>query len=630
MAPRVTIRAIKEADRKWKPGTFAEDAIMLASLADNRGRAIMLNHLQRVGMGDKENTRPLCVGVIPRLAESLSVLYRAPATRRLKRKREILPDSDPQSETFAELSQRALLDSVWSLVDYRRNLTRQCVLSFVESHAQQSVQARVFWPFEVFRMVSPAAADVLEEDEAIALQVLDSPREEECVYQLWEREGTTWRMWIVNGADSLHGPQPYGESGAVPFAELPILLVYDSLPAGAPWLAIPESRLDFALNVNALVNDLAYLVKLEAHSLKVAITDDPAAVRPTAVGPDRVWWMPGGSQVQVLSHNPQILGVNETVAAQLAMLALSESLPTDIFERKRTIHTGPALKAAERDLEARRQRQAPLAVETERRAFRKLRAIHNVFAREWGMDELAEDVSLVASFGRQWQPIDPKELQETWFKDLAVGAGSIIGYLQDRYNLDRQGAIDLYRQVQADRAAYPVRGGQNPGAMLDGPLPALGEGGSTLDAKTPGAFNPDIATSTEGASVTDAVATRLEGDGPDLADGNPTVVDVQVAEPDAGGAATKVQDTLPNGAQIHEGAAVVASIAAKAISRISGVRQFAYFFGLKEAQADHIVADVGETFFAEEPPAPTPFGGDGRLVDKAEPDPVEPPEAPTP
>lgn len=600
MTSRIRIEDLKKRDERFKPGNFAGDAIDLAALSENRGRAITYSHLRRVAMGDPDNSRPLCVGSIPRLQDSLSVLYRTPATRRLKRGREFLSDDSPDAEAFQEMSRRMLLDNVWQLVDARRNLTRQCAVSFTESHAHQSVQARVFWPFEVFRSPTPGAADIMDEDEAVAFQLVDSPRPEECVYQLWQHEGDGWRFWIVDGSDRLVGPQPYGESGKPSFEGLPVVMVYDSLPAGAAWLPIPESRLDFALNVNALANDLAYLVKLEAHTLKVAITDDAAMAKPTSVGPDKLMILPGGSDMKLLAHNPQIAAVNDTIAHQLAMLAISESLPADYFARDRQVRTGPALKVAERDLESRRQRQSAPAQETERIAFAKYRAIHNAFASAWGVAPIAEDLTLSVSFNRQFQPTDAKDLQETWFKDLAIGAASIIGYLQERYNLDRPGAIELYEQIQEDRETFVVAAQQNPAALVDGPNPAVGTEGAE---KVPGALNPDVATSTDGASVTDAVMSGMS-----------PAASSQIVAP----AEAKAQDTALNGAQVTSALEIIQAVAGKKLPRDTGVNMLIEFFNLDPARAERVMGSVGRGFTVE--PEPAKQGPFQQTPDKIEPE----------
>ena len=600
----MSIGAIKAADRKWKPGQFDQDAIMLASLSENRGREITRAHLRQVGMGDPSWLRPLCVGTIPRLAESLSVLYRVPATRSLKtRAGDILPDDDEQARTFAEVARRMLLDSVWGLVDLRRNLVRQCVVSFFESHAQESVQARVHWPFEVFRCVTPSAADVIDQDEAIAIQILHHPsNESESLYQLWQHEEDgSWRCWIVNGAGAQTGVQPYGEEGRPPFDGLPMVLVTDTLAAGAAWLPIPESRLDFALNVNGLANDLAFIVKHQAHAIRVLTSPDPGGVPPpTEDGPDRLQILPNGSDMKVLTQNPQISAINETIENELSQLCLSESLPADYFKKDRAVHTGPALKIAERDLESRRQRQAPLAVEAERRAFRKIRAIHNAYAGGWGVGRLNEGLELVASFSRQWQPTDPRELQEVYFKDLAIGATSMVRYIQDRYNVDRTDAVDIYTQVQAERVQYPVLNAQNPGAMVGdvGPLPALGEGGAT--DKVAGAFNPDVASSVEGASVTDAVLNSGEA--------------VPAASPPSGApsgeAPAPAATPGSSAATLEVGKAnaavdIVVKVAKRELEREAGIGMLQVLFSLSPQEAERVMGAVGRAFFAEES-APMP------------------------
>lgn len=596
---RRTISEIKNEDEKWKPGgeVFNRDAHSLANLFDHRGRALTYQHLKDVQMGDPDNLRPLCIGTIPRLTESLSVLYRVPATRRLKRGKDILADDDPQTEIYTEIVRRMSLDNVWQIVDAKRNLLRQCALVFVESTAHQSVQSRVFAPFEMYRYPTAAAADVIDEDEAIIFQIRAGASPADNIYQLWQHEPSGWRLWIVDEAGTLHGEQPYGESGIPPFAELPIVMVYDTLPAGLAYLPIPESRLDFALNINALANDLAYLVKLEAHTAKLIITDDKAGA-PTEVGPNKVHILPQGSDMRNLAHSPQIEAVVSTITNELAMLALGEALPADYFSADRKIHTGPALKTAERDLEARRQRQAPLAVETERRAFKKIRAVHNAFAEEWDTEPLDERLTLVASFGRQWQPTDARELQEVSFKDLAIGATSMIAYLQERFNVDRPTAIDMFGQIQGDRAAYPVAQQQNPGALTEGPTPALGEGGAQ---KVPGAFNSDLATSTEGASITDAVI--VEGGGEEV----PIDATFERVETTGEAPATPAANQALNGAQLTAVAAMKLAVATKQEPRETAVSTLVHFYGVDRKVAEEVMGEIGKSFYVE-PPAPS-FGG---------------------
>jgi hypothetical protein len=596
---QLTIDDIRREDARWKPGgaQFDQDAARLSALADQRGRRVTLEHLRTVGMGDPKNPAPLVVGVVPRLMESLSVLYRVPATRRLKQGSRVLSDSNAQVQAFNELSRRACLDNAWQLIDARRNLLRQAVISWVEVGARQSVQARIVEPHQVFRRPTPTVADTLEEDEAIAICVLDAPAKEDQRWQLWQHnDDGSWRMWSVTGESRMVGVQPYGDEGVVPFSELPLQMVYDDLPAGRAWLPIPESRLDFALNINALVNDLAYLVKQQAHSTPWVKTDDPAGV-PTSIGPDKVWKVPGDSEVGVLNNSPMIADSVTTIEFALSALCLSESLPPDAFARNRAVRTGPALKVAERDLEARRQRQQPLAIDDERRAFRKIRAIHNYYASEWGLAVIDEDVTVSTSFARQWQPTDTRELQMVGGFDLAIGTASVIDYMQERYACTREEAIDLYDQVQADRSEYPVAQQQNPASLLDGPRnAALGRDGAQ---KTAGAFNPDLATSTEGASVVDAVR------GVDAPETAPDLVQTTGVE--------KAQDTALNGAQVEAAVGIVEKVAAGTLPRAAGVSMLIEFFNLDPARADRLMGDVGRGFRAASQVAAPVFNPDRNL-----------------
>lgn len=502
----IDVKSIRKADEALKPGgvQYDEDAIKLAQLFEDRSRALTTAYLKQRGLGRPNESTPIEVSILRRIVEALAVTYRTPPVRRLAVNGRELADANPSAQALAQVYARMSIDLHMQTIDVMRTLYRQVVVTYAESHAHGCAQLRVFEPFNVARKANPMAADTLEEDEAILLCVCAGKDDASSLYQAWlHADDGSWRCWVVDGRGELAEgvDQPYDEDGIPPFEGLPAQLIYDEHPRGRAYLPIPQSRVSFALAVNGLVADLAYLVQMESHTPMHLATDDTRGV-PTETGPGKLWLSPADSRITALATNPKIAESGEVLDQLLRLWLTGETLPGDALKAGAPIVTGAALKVRERDLTARRQRQVALAIEDERRAYAKIAAVHNTFAEVWRLPELREDAELRVSIARQYVPADPKEVQDRMYRDIAIGAASVLDYIQERDGCDRDTAIRTWQRVQEDRALFPV--GQTPGALVEdaGPLAALGPGSAT---KKPGEFNPELGTSTEGASVVDAV-----------------------------------------------------------------------------------------------------------------------------
>lgn len=97
----------------------------------------------------------------------------------------------------------------------------------------------------------------------------------------------------------------------------------------------------------------------------------------------------------------------------------------------------------------------------------------------------------------------------------------------------------------------------------------------------------------------------------DPATGEPAqVMPGQTAPVASGAAATKVQDTALNGAQISSALEIVKAVAAGELPRDAGVAMLAEFFQLDPTRAEKIMGSVGNGFVAKVQPDPAPaFGG---------------------
>lgn len=529
MVARRSPAEIIAEDKKWKDAVdphFERDALRLHALYEDRGRRTVTEHLRGLGMGDRDNFDPTQVGTIPRLIEMLSVLYERPAFRALARDEKPIDGDAPASRAFRRLAARMPLNLSWSQIDQVRNLLRQAVVVFAESAEHRAVVARVFEPYSAHRWPTAGAADVLDSDEAIALCVRYGAEERDRLYQTWQRQDdSSWRCWLQRPDGQLVGEQPYGDEGRPPFGVLPAILVTDQLLLGKAWLPIPQGRLSLALNIDAIANDVQLLVKHEGHSMTIASSPDPAGI-PDDHGPDRIIRAPADTKYYKIDGDPKIEDASRTVERYLALLALAESLPVNAFAVDAQPITGAQLMVAERDLARRRRRQAELARTLEAQSYRKYCAVARAFP-ELDLAGLEEDLDLLVAFPNPSQYRDVSEQQNVSFRELALGTKSMLMHFSEMQGVSLEDGRILHLVVEQQRVEWPtpaaareliaeavetsvastststtVAPGQNPAAMVKGPKPAVGRGGAQ---KTPGAFNPDPATSTEGASVLDAV-----------------------------------------------------------------------------------------------------------------------------
>ena len=499
------------ADRAAKPGgsTYDADAVDLQQFYEDRAQRRIRSFLMTLGIGDKDNPYPLDVAALKMIVESQSVVYSTPPVRALTINGVELEDQAPEMRALDRVLSRMMYDVHWATVDELRNLYRNVAIVFTESNAHECVQMRIFEPFNVKRHVSDIARDTMDADHVVAFQLTATGDDETEVFELWTHEDDlTWKAHRVSGAGELVGVQPYGEEGTSPFGGVaPFMMVYDELPRNRPYLPMNENRLAYSKMTAGVLNDLVYLIKQEAHTTISVSSDDSRGI-PTESGPGKVWVLPGDSTVSTLNTSPKIKEAAEQLDRILRLWAVAESLPSDTFKDEKSAVTGTALKVKERALARRRARQVPMVAPNEARAYKKLATVHNVYAESWGLPRLPEDMELRVTASSVWQPHDMKELQEVFFKDIAVGAESLITYLMAKSGLTRQQAIEKWQRIEYDREAFPVKQQQNPESLVDGgPHAATGAGGAQ---KVPGAFNPEIETSTEGASIVDAVRVSLD------------------------------------------------------------------------------------------------------------------------
>lgn len=502
----VSIKEIKQADESWKGGAgYNEASAKLGQLFDDASSNLTLNYLRTLGLGNKYNSQyPFEASIMKRIVDALTVVYSAPATRVLEIDGTELADDDPFSTAMVEAFERSCYDLLWQRIDALRNLYRTAIIEWTEDPSQGCVGAIVYGPHQVYRMPSMTAPHAIEYDRAVLLQIRQGESQRDNLYRLWLKDGENFKCFIVDESGEPINDQPFGASGKTPYSDmLPLQIITDEHPTFRAWLPIPSSRISWALGINGQIADLALLVQHEAHTTKVLKSDSSGAV-PSEVGPDKIIKIPQDGDFLSLASSPHIAESATVLEQMLRLFSVSEYLQGDLFDSSKTPHTGQAMRVAQHPLAQRRARQIQLIPSQERRAWTIYSRIHNTFCGGWGVPLLPESAGIRVTPNNSWQPVDLTEKQNTVFKNLAGGFLSRISATQELFGLTRHQAISHLERVARDNEIFALTEFQNPGAMVDdGASAALGPDSAT---KTPGAFNPDIPTSTEGASLTDAVA----------------------------------------------------------------------------------------------------------------------------
>jgi len=498
------INEIKKSDAHYKSEQQNELACKLAALYEDSATTLTLNYLRSLGLGNPDNRQhPLEVSILKRIIDGASVVYNSPATRSLWLNGEELRDSDPLMVATDKAWTRSGYDLIWQRIDSHRNLFRTCVVEWAEDHSNRCVGSILYGPHQVFRTPDALEPHNIARDSEVLLCLRLASDAADSLYRLWRRDGEAWHSWIVDGDGEACGAQPYGESGETPFGALPLQIVYDEASMFRAWLPMPGSRVSWPLAINASVNDLAYLTQQQAHAILVFKSDSTAV--PTEVGPGTVVKAPTDGGLDALDLAPKIADSQAVIDQQLRLFAISEYLPGNIFESSYAqVHTGQALRVANHPLAQKRWRQLQLMPTQENQAWQIYASVHNANAQAWRVDALPDQAEIGVTAGMSWQPSDVREAQDVGFKNLAAGMQSRIMLAQELFGFSRPQAIEHLERVASDDEMFPAADWQNAAAMVSdsGPMPAFGADGA---AKNPDAFNPDIASSNEQASVVGAL-----------------------------------------------------------------------------------------------------------------------------
>lgn len=472
------LRRLRESDAASKPTGADDEWAKQHRLYDDCSRDDTLQRLRQLGLGLAGNTRPLEVSLLRRIVDRLAVTYSRAPTRWLQRNGRRLAESNRDHRAMLDVLRLAQYDLAWRLADRQRALMRQVVLRFYPSDARRSVVLRCFPPYAVLRDPSPACPDSMDEDRAFAL--LLERRTDRETWEMWRKTQDGWLASWVNQEGTVVAGHPFEGLGPVPYAQLPVQIIYDDYPGGRAWLPPRHSRSTWAEALNAQANDLWNLIVNEAHTETYVSTNDSTQV-PDEHGPGVRTILPRDSEMGVLNYSPKIKESQDAINNFVRLLMYGEDLPVSEFDDAKQVVTGAALKVQSRPLLDRRENQAALAGEDERQAWRRFVSVHNVHADAWGVEALATDTDIDVELAPLEIPEDESRLLDTDAKAIAMGARSSIDAIQRLHVCSREQAITIYERVRADRERYPI---EPPDEMVDEPQP--------IDGRSSAQDSPDL------------------------------------------------------------------------------------------------------------------------------------------
>lgn len=468
----VDLSGLTKIDTMTKPPGFDTDAEELFAYYDDTARPLVQARNHELGIGLKNNRRPILIGLIKRVVDRLSVVYASQPTRWLRNEMTLqrLPEGHPDHVTMLRTLRLMQANLAWRYVDRIRSLLRSAFIRYVPNPCRRSVTMRIFNPNQVMREVDMGTPDCLETDRRIALRLTGER------FEYWENTVDGWIPWWIDKNGNVLENQPleflvFDEDGMIvgqqnPYGDtLPIQYIKDDYSAGRAWLPPANSRLAIVEAVNGMANDTWNLLVHQAHQEIFIKTDNPGSI-PNTTGPGLRQKVDRDVQIDVVNANTQIAAVQRVLEFFIRLGIVTEELPADEFDPSKKIVTGAAQKVREAPLRQRRENQIPLADIDEAEAWQKIVAVHNVHAPTWMRPMLNPNFELEVEVAEVNPPVDKRELLEAEARSQAMGASSTIDTIQRAENIDRHSAIRQFERVRQDNILYPP---MVPMTINDGP-----------------------------------------------------------------------------------------------------------------------------------------------------------------
>lgn len=460
------IGEIKDAARKWLPVDAREEVEKQTLLWSGRGRHLVRDYLERLGMGIDRDPYPLQVGLLRYVVEQLAVAYRSPPTRYLRRNGVRVGDGDTAQTIAWETYERSQVDAMLRAVDLRRTLWRTCFVRLYASQVGQRVRLAIYPPTAVHREPDVGEPDELRADKRIAIERSDGSAE------LLEPLGDG--RWQVTIYDARGQPE---EGQVEVYDELPLVPFFDGLPE-APYLHPFEWRTEYVLKLALSANEVGAAVMYDVHprgSLEKQPTPNggpPLSSKPPMdVGPSQLAILDPGESLKFHQLQPQIAAISSATKETIELWFRAESLPTDSFRQSQTV-SALGLQTLSQPLRERRESLLPFVVESERRLFAAFRALHNAYAEAWGRPWIDDSAEVDVVVGDIDVPVEPAAQTQQLASDMSLRLLSPIEAMMTRWGISRAEAIRRRMQVDEDFYDYAIEVEETAAGEIEGERPA--------------------------------------------------------------------------------------------------------------------------------------------------------------
>lgn len=458
------ITDIKSTSSKYFSESARREVNEQTSFYNGEARTLISAYLDKLKTRLPEDNFPLQGGLLDYVVGQVSVMYRTPPTRFLRRNNVRLGDSDFAQRVLWDLYDESEIDAELKHLDLMRSLWRTVFLILFPSE-EGKVAVRTYPPTHVYRDPNPGEPDNMNADKRILVE----RNEEE--YELYLPLGDgRWEMQLVNQFGT-----PKSDTKWI-FDILPIIPFYDG-KATSPYLSPYQWRSEYLRKIAQAYSELFLAVYYDVHPVKTLETTGTSNFDQSGKpilpqfeqAPNKITVLDKDQKLVLNQVNPKIDAIISAVEFIRQEWFRAESLPPDEFKRSNST-SALGLRVLSQPLQEKREKMIPFTKTSERRLFNAYRALHNQYHQQWNRPWIDDSAFIEIVIGDVDVPTDPTQLQQTISIDLSLGLISRVDAIMLRHNISRSEAISKLEQISKDAKDYPVV--ERPDRAISGTKPA--------------------------------------------------------------------------------------------------------------------------------------------------------------
>lgn len=465
------IKSIKQIASKHFTSVDRREVDDQTSFYNGEARSIIKAYLDKLKVRLPEDDFPLQGGLLDYVIGQVSVVYRTPPTRFLRRQGRRVGDNDFAQMILWDLYDLSEIDAEMKHLDLMRSLWRTAFVVLYPSE-EGRVILRTYPPTQVYRDPNLGEPDNLNLDKRIMIERSDE------TYEIYTPTGDgKWQMQICdeNGIPT--------EDTVWTYDVLPIVAFYDGKPT-SPYLSPYQWRSEYMRKIAQAYSELFLSVYYDVHPRATLETtggtnfDEAgnARIPNLTLGPNKVAVLDKDQRLVIHQVSPKIMEIGNAVNFIREEWFRAESLPPDQFRQSQSV-SALGLRVLSQPLQEKREKMIPFTKTAERRLFNAYRALHNQYAPQWGQPWIDDSANIEIVIGDVDVPTDPTNLANQIATDLNLGLISRVDAMMLRHNISRKEAIAKLEQVQQDATDYPIV--ERPDRAITGTKPADPTGETT-------------------------------------------------------------------------------------------------------------------------------------------------------